>query len=381
MPASTWMTELYTLAGLNFGAKCLREITIPGTHDAGCFIDHPYGNMLSRTQMADVAGQLAGGVRYFDIRPYQANYVSGRSFWTYHGPYSGGQVDGVGGILQNVANFIDAAGGAGRELILLNISHFRKFGNDDHAALINQITTILGARLVPRTQNAIDLFETNYTQLLTNPNTGAIQSRVAILYDGALDQPIEPYVRDALAGANNIPPLPSGFFVLSPKYVPAANPIYLFDQYANKWWVDDGLTTTGMRTDQLTKLRQRANYLFDPDNKWGGVGNWPANTGAGTASTLHLFSWTLTPQLRPGISRDPVYVAQVETNPALLDVFVGPGRGWAGPIYQPGVDPRINIIYIDNFGTPVHRAPTSPWDGMPMVTAIAARLNVGALTW
>lgn len=353
-----WMTTLWNNEP-NFPCRSLRQITIPGSHDAGCYVNHVYGNFQSRTQTEDIQQQLAGGIRYFDIRPYQANWLWGRSFWTYHGPfYSGGQIDGPTGILAQVANFMGGLGPGDRELVILNISHFWRFGNADHVALINAITAALGPHLVPHTQNAVNLVDASLLTLLTDPVNNNIASRVAVIYDGALDTGQERYI------TANVNALPAGFFTISPKYLPGAHQIFLFDQYANS----GNLAT--MQANQLNKLRNRQNFA----QPYGG--NWMANAVGGVASTLHLFSWTLTPQPWS----DPLTAAQTLSNPALLNVFSHNAGGWqgAGGNYDPAADPKINILYVDDYSSLAYNNPAgSPFNGVAMPVAVAARLNVG----
>lgn len=379
-----WMTDLfYDPATANdprgaFPTRSLHQLTLPGTHDAGCYVDHLITNYLARTQSQNIFDQLAGGIRYFDIRPC----ISGGHFWTYHGPYYGGQIDGAGGIFGQIAQYIQTLSLADRELIILNISHFHQFQDADHVNLIAAINGALGPYLVPQSQVAINAFNTAYQTLLTHPVTAAISSRVMVIYDGALDTDTENYI------INNA--LPAGFFILYPKYGPVGGPgpnsVQLFDQYANKWFVRDHLGSTGMQGDQLAKLTARAGRPYIPPGahpNWATAAAWPANAPGGVAGTLHLLSWTLTPQTRLD---DPISAAQRESNPQLLAFFTEPGR-WAGRWYNPlpGGDNQINIIYVDDYASTLHINPGSPWHGMAMPVAIAARMNMGPVgpenTW
>ena len=310
--------------------------------------------------------------------------MAGRSFWTYHGPfYTGGRIDGPGGILAQVVNFMNGLGANDRELVILNFSHFRRFGNADHAALIAAITGALGNHLVQHTQsaaNALNLFDATYTALLTDPANGNLLSRVAILYDGALDTGREAYI------TANVNALPAGFFTLSPKYAPAANPIFLFDQYANS------ADLAAMRADQLAKLRLRQNYPQQFSNP---PANWPANAVGGVMSTLHLFSWTLTPQPYS----DPITAAMNTSNPALPNLFSIGARvvnqanqshpclgtdGWAAWNYDPANDFKINVLYVDHYASHSYANAASPLNNVAMPVAFAARLNSGSvwpMTW
>ncbi|WP_018606659.1 hypothetical protein [Uliginosibacterium gangwonense] len=374
-----WMTDLFYDPATTsdprgtFQNRRLYQMTLPGTHDAGCYVNYLTTNYLARTQSESIFDQLAGGIRYFDIRPC----IWHGQFWIYHGPqylrYYGGRIDGAGGIIDQVAQYIQTLAPSDRELIILNISHFDQFQNADHINLIAAITNSLGNHLVQQTQAAINLFDTNYLTLLTDP--AGVASRVAIIYDGALDTNTEAYI---LANVNA---LPAGFFVLSPKYAPAANQMQLFDQYANKWFVRDHLRQTGMQTDQLNKLNNRHNFNYT-QLAWGaGAGLWAANAPGGVAGTLHLLSWTLTPQTRLD---NPIHAARNESNPQLLPFFTTPTH-WGGHVYTPNTDQRINIIYVDDYASKLHINPASPWHGMAMPVAIAARMNVGPVgpenTW
>lgn len=321
--------------------------------------------MQSRTQDAghDIGQQLAGGIRYFDLRPHR--YGNGQ-FWTYHGSqyvYIGGRLCGPGGILAQVGNYMNnVLGGGDRELVILNISHFSGFTqNAHHTALIQEIQNQVGAaNLVQHTQAQINLFGANYSALLVD-GLGNTQSRVAILYDGALDTGIEDYV------FNNH--LPTGFFKISPKYNNghnAVNQIYLYDHYANSG------NLGAMRTDQLNKLTQRGNC----DQRYSGNPNrWLANAVGGTANTSHLFSWTLTPQP----FGTPIGAAQNQSNPALEGLFTGPnwgGGGYGGGApYNPLNHDKINIIYVDYYNSHARVAAGRPHHNYAMPVALAHHLN------
>jgi hypothetical protein len=363
-----WMTAVRaaTAGGLSpFGNRPLNMITLPGTHDAGCYTNSWF-HQMGKTQTQTVANQLLGGVRYFDLRPI---YYNGQ-FWIYHGNawvgYYGGRLDGGAGIIQDVAAFMGGLGGA-HELVILNISHFRNFNAGAHCLLIREIENRLGPHLVPHTQNLTNLFNTTFDAIRTD-GAGVVASRVAILYDGALDTGREAYI---MANVNQ---LPAGFFTLSPKYVPAVNPIFLFDQYANS----NVLGT--MQADQMAKLNNRNIYPYTVQGWGGGAGNWTANTPyamppVGIVDTCHLFSWTLTP-----FPFSPVTVAQNTTNPALEGWFSGnhwpigaPARG-----YDPLQDQRINVIYVDDYGSTVHACAAGvgcPRNGWAAPVALSEFIN------
>ena len=344
MPANTWMTDVFWAVN-EFRQRTLSAITLPGTHDAGCYIAHAgwggesLNSLESRTQALDIGQQLAGGIRYFDIRP---RFDAPRSFSAWHGLYTGGRIDGGhggGGILDQVRLFLEGLPPRSKELVILNISHFKNFTNDAHTMLIARIRAAFLRFLVPFTQAAVSLYNQPYGLLVAGG------PRVAILYDGAMDQGPEAYV-----AANQ---LPAGFFTVQKHAWP--NPVQLFDQYSNKSQVPSANGWTGryvgVLEDQLAKLN--ANSVV-----------------GGAAGHLHVFSWTCTPQPLGY----PAAVAQDHANPLLLPELRNPAN-WGGHAYNPTLDPKINVVYVDNFASSTLVAPGSPRNGYAMPVAIADLLN------
>lgn len=368
-----WMTQLYANYLQN---RPLSAITIPGTHDSGCYLDSGMLGKVARTQVADMAAQLADGIRYFDLRP--AIDKNG-TYWTYHGPYWGDSFDNI---LQSLMDYFSNTPHANRELVILNISHFYgTWTNDMHIRFIDYLRNFLGDRLVQYNQNSstaannINLFETNYVNLLRNPDDGSEKSRVAILYDGAMDQDRSVYL------TRNDLILPRGFFLIN-KYVinNVANSLTLFDQYSNESNVDD------MLSKQYKKLTQRADPTVAPAQL--GV-NYAANVPGGVANTMHLFSWTCTYWLRSART-SIVDRAANDVNPRLRRFFVrDPLNSIPSWSYHPEFAPKINIIYTDHFASVQSNNfgaghPDQALGQMAMPVALAAKLNkygVGAQAW
>jgi hypothetical protein len=141
-----------------------------------------------------------------------------------------------------------------------------------------------------------------------------------------------------------------------------------------------------MQPNQLAKLTQRANYGYSPEAKWvvppPYAANWTNNAPLGVAGTLHLLSWTLTPQFRGG---EPIWYADHRANPYLAEFFSDPNRWANGASYNAIKDPQVNIIYVDHYESHRLNNPFSTWDGLAMPVAIAARMNEGSVddptTW
>ena len=427
MPMHTWMTELYGLIppgtgapgalGINtaFGDRCLHQITIPGTHDAGCYLSHnTLTSPFSQTQELTIAAQLMHGIRYFDLRPryYWSITRWADEWWIHHGGmvYTGGRINngiyaGEEGILHEIAQFLHDRRND-QELVILNFSHFYNFtAADAHSRFIELIEDFLWDFLVPHTQAATNIGVTSYAALLTGVTPGRPEgrhrpaslpnipvggygdeprSRVLVIYDGALDD-------DPIPGLTALPldvPNRPGFWVLDPKYpaavpggfvYPVGNEMRLFDQYANSADLET------MRSDQLNKLGNRAGKVFT-NRPWSPPARWNNNPPGGVPSTLHLLSWTLTPQSSGG---RPINAARNTTNPALEPLLT---QGWSGsarwPLtavrtYDPQLDPMINIIYVDVSNSLQYTVVGQPWTGFDMPVALAMYLNryIAAVPW
>jgi hypothetical protein len=148
-PPGDWMqASLGTL-----GARSLRNLCIPGAHDAG-MSTYSSGTAFAHvcntiTQTSSILGQLQSGVRYFDIRPV----ISGGQYYTGHYSHIG-QIDswqGANG--QSIASVIDdvnAYTAQNRELVILYLSHdlntdlgnasYAPFTQDEWNGLLTQLT-------------------------------------------------------------------------------------------------------------------------------------------------------------------------------------------------------------------------------------------------
>lgn len=74
----TWMRDMAALAD-----RPLKDIVIPGSHDAGTFqMENRIDNNSSQCQEVDIYSQLAAGSRYLDLRAWKA---SDGEYWMYHG--------------------------------------------------------------------------------------------------------------------------------------------------------------------------------------------------------------------------------------------------------------------------------------------------------
>ncbi len=247
----TWMEK-----EVDWGDTKLFEASLPGTHDAGTFhLGHtfapsncqdnifekalawcqqhaiPHGIMVDvfqdwgEAQEENIAMQLDGGIRYFDIRPCAFN----NDFYVYHGLL--GPL--ISYMLRDIQQFMKAVN---KELVILDLSHFCNFNDDDHAKFVDLIKLYIGDYL----------YVTGLPNLLRIPVADYIADgpHVLVVYR-------DDYIEDN----------PEGGF-----YKDEAFRIY--NEYSNTPYYDE------MAKDQLTKYQ---------DQK------------GGSGKKLFLLSWTLTP--------------------------------------------------------------------------------------
>jgi hypothetical protein len=149
---ATWMEQSLTTIGSNN----LRQICIPGSHDAGMsqFNAHTLGATTcnTQTQTSTIAGQLAAGARYFDIRVV----ISGGAYATGHYSqipvlgYQGATGESISSIIDDITTFFQTS----NELVILDISHdmdtddsYQAFCQDQWNTLLLQLQTGLSQYL------------------------------------------------------------------------------------------------------------------------------------------------------------------------------------------------------------------------------------------
>jgi hypothetical protein len=219
---ATWMESEWDY----IGNKQLWQVTLPGTHDSGAYNlstqrvpsecrDAP-GFLLGITvrpfaeaQEDDFAGQLNGGIRYFDLRLWHRQKEN--DFHAYH--------DCVGAeisdILNQIKSFMEKVK---KELVIINVSHFCQFDESAHALLISKIDDIIGTYLYK--EHNSNLLQTEISDYV------ASGPRVLLIY-------ADPYI-------SNNPK--AGFW--------KEDDLKMNGTYANTSNLDT------MRADQLNKLKQ-----------------------------------------------------------------------------------------------------------------------------
>lgn len=117
-PYYNWMTEYID------GSTLLRNVVIPGAHDAGAAdLDgsmFSLGRYLLVCQNAPIAEQLKEGVRYFDLR----TRLKGDTLYVQHADYLCQKFSTV---VEGIADYLTN----GKDMLILNIQHF----TDDETAV------------------------------------------------------------------------------------------------------------------------------------------------------------------------------------------------------------------------------------------------------
>ena len=165
-PPPDWMAQ--NLARL--GSKSLKQITIPGSHDAGMGVFHR-GTTFStaantQTQRLTLGDQLRAGSRYFDLRPVISEGVYKAGHYDYIDALESWQ-GGNGQTIAEIIQQINAFTALNKELIILNFSHdyntdvgndsYRSFTQAEWDTLLEQLAELDNLWVAPGDPTTIDL--------------------------------------------------------------------------------------------------------------------------------------------------------------------------------------------------------------------------------
>lgn len=237
--APDWMQDNISL----LGDVSLREMCMPGTHDAGMSVHNggtPFAydcNVL--TQSNSINGQLMLGARYFDIRPV----ISGGHYYTGHYSYISQISSWQGANGQSIQSIIDDINdftGKHKELVVINLSHtlntdvgnssYREFNQEEWEGLFSMLSSL--NNLYISNDANVDLTELTLKKLIEN------ESAVVVIVenDGVLPSTLQgqgfyPYTSfnayNSYAESNNVSTMaadqfskmnsnmPSQYFLLS----------------------------------------------------------------------------------------------------------------------------------------------------------------------
>ncbi|MGH8014382.1 MAG: hypothetical protein ACREQ4_17980 [Candidatus Binataceae bacterium] len=134
-----WMSDLAPV----IGQRPLRQVVIPGSHDAATYgpWPDPITQGLAQAQDVDITGQLNAGSREFDLRFEYRDYGNGnRDYWNYHG-IAVSQYVRMGQVLGAIVDWSEQHP---REILMLAIRFGNAYGSDPN--LLKQICSqTLGA--------------------------------------------------------------------------------------------------------------------------------------------------------------------------------------------------------------------------------------------
>ena len=255
---SDWMQQnLQTLGG-----RTLREICMPGSHDAGMgkitWSDHIPEFLVSdftRTQTFEIYYQLDSGSRYLDVRPH----LSEGRHWTGH--YMG-KLGARGQSMESIVDDINRFTATNAELIVVNLSHdtqcddeFRHYNRDEWHSLLQQLLGLNRLFILPADSGATTLLDLKLADLI-----GGGRAAVVVVIE-----PNDPLDLGEFAGRGFYPPALFG----------------VFNSFAN---TDDCVR---LREDQLRKLAAHGAAAALAAEQHGD-------------KSLFLLSWTLTQQKPDG---------------------------------------------------------------------------------
>jgi hypothetical protein len=114
--------------------KTLKQLVLPASHDSGMYLNGLA--VLAKTQDLSIYGQLANGIRYFDLR---LKWSDG-AFYIVHGVIQGP-------LFQDVLNDIRTFLKDHNELTIFRFAHFDNFSDSVYKTLVDQITATIGPSL------------------------------------------------------------------------------------------------------------------------------------------------------------------------------------------------------------------------------------------
>lgn len=135
-----WMESLYPV----IQNRRLNEIVIPGTHDSGCY---QFESVAIKTQDKSIFRQLQAGVRYFDLRFI---CIDNLGFHIHHG-LAKSFVITLTDIVKPLKEFLDKSP---KEIVILHITHFQNFNQNDYNNFLSEIWTYLGSFMAKRPKNS-----------------------------------------------------------------------------------------------------------------------------------------------------------------------------------------------------------------------------------
>jgi hypothetical protein len=323
------------MSSLGLGNRKLWQITFPATHDSCTYDFYDWSSSTGlinvssacngapgvvvkentcQAQAETILHQLRGGIRYIDIRPCKNSHEND-DFYTYHYLIA----VQVSGVLDQIAQFLAEST---QELLIVNVSHFCSFTDNDHSNLIDLIISKLGNYMLTSQLSPSVAASVAYKQSLSYYLPTGSGSKVMLIYsDFAVDS--NGYPDSNSSYVNYITRNPSGKNLNG--FIPSLG---IYDYYSKS---NDYET---MKADQLSKMRTQATPL-------------PATNTIPTQ--LFLFSWTLTENwwniVKNLVAVGDLHTLSAKANRNLGDVIYSDmlNSSKNATLYM------INFIYVDYY--------------------------------
>ena len=297
---ASWMQDHLS----NLGAKTLRDIVMPASHDAGMYLGGLSFSTLGKTQDLNIYGQLMDGVRYFDLRP---QYKSKDDTIVLHHGTGALNVEGakLADVLDQIARFMREGH---RELAVLKFSHYEHFDQAAFTKMCNLIAEKIGAWLYAGPPSDKRLADVRLADYL-----GSRGVALVVCDKDGEEQYAPP------AGAQ-------GFYVYRDWYAddPAQGDLIVFDIYSNT--MDFNVMAYSTEPDKQFPMVPRGQ--LPKFNYYSGR----CLKHADVRCDLFLNSWTLTPPTA-------VWTLARIADKNLVDVV--------GPVGKNPAGLTMNLLYVD----------------------------------
>lgn len=298
---ASWMQDHLN----QLGAKTLRGVCMPASHDAGMYLGGLSFSTFGKTQDLNIYGQLAAGVRYFDLRP---QYKKDGTLVLHHGEGTL-NVEGakLADVLDQIARFMREGH---RELAVLKFSHYETFTQDAFTKMCDMIQQKIGAWLYAGPPAGKRLADIPLNDYLSQRGTALV------VCDHNKNTQYKPP-----AGAK-------GFFVYRDwgAEKPEEGDLIVFDIYSNTIDFDTMAFSREADPDPKYKALPRGQIP-----KFEGY-NGKCQLKPSVACDLFLLSWTLTPPTAVWTLARIADKNMVET---------------VGPVGVNGHGKIVNLMYVD----------------------------------
>ncbi|KAH7106736.1 PLC-like phosphodiesterase [Auriculariales sp. MPI-PUGE-AT-0066] len=194
-PPANWMeANMGDIGGLT-----IRQLSVPGSHDAG--MSRITGGTAfgrdcnSLTQTANIAGQLAAGSRYFDVRPV----ITGGLFSTGHYTGDASVLDTFQGAngqpISEIISQVNAFTASNKELVVINLSHslntdvgtsnYRSFNQDEWNRVLTQLMGLNNLLVASSLPSGFNATSGDLSALKLNQLIGGRAAVVLVVENGA----------------------------------------------------------------------------------------------------------------------------------------------------------------------------------------------------